>query len=354
MQKLVTRCSQKAGLPPGTLVHIGDRKRDDTRITLMDYSENGVKEKEADIKDEFFSNTEKSTVRWINVEGIHDISVMEYLGKRFGIHSLVLEDILNTGQRPKIEDYGNYIYIAVKVPAYDRSVEELVIEQESLIVVENYVITFGEKETDIFNPVRERIRQGVGKIRKMGADYLAYTLLDIIVDNYFIVLEELGERVEYIEDETAAKPSPDTLKEIHKLKRQMLFLHKSIWPLREVAGFLERGESSLFKEPMAVYIRDLYDHIIQVMDTTETLRDILSSILDIYLSSVSNRMNEIMKVLTVISTVFMPISFIVGLYGMNLRNMPEYDWPWTYPVVWLMIISTVCIMLVFFKKKKWL
>ena len=353
MNKIIKRRSIKAGLPPGSLIYTGENKSETIQIKLFNYSIDSFEEKVIDLNDVSFFSSEKSTVHWINVEGIHDVNTIEKLGSCFGIHPLVLEDILNTGQRPKIENYEGYTYIVVKMLFYDINLEEFTTEQESFILGENYVISFSERKVEIYNTVREEIRKGVGRIRKMGADYLIYNLLDTIVDNYFVVLDELSERIEDTEDELVTNPSKSTLQVIHKLKRQMLYLHKSVWPLREVINFLTRSETPLVKESVDVYIRDLYDHVIQVMDTTETLRDILSSMLDMYLSSVSNKMNEIMKVLTIISTVFIPLSFIVGLYGMNLTNMPEYNWPWMYPVVWVIMISIVISMLIFFKKKKW-
>ena len=340
-------------MPPGSLIHIGKRKKDKIKITQLCYSHDSFEENEIDIADTCLLSKRTASINWINVDGIHEVDILEKIGNCFGLHPLVMEDILNTEQRPKIENLGEYIYIVVKLLSYDNQLAEFATEQASFILGENLVISFNEQENAIFTPVREQIRQGIGRIRKLGADYLIYTLLDMIVDNYFVVLEELGEKIEDVEDELVTKPSPDTLQVIHKLKKQMLFLHKSVWPLREVLGSLERGETALINDSTDIYIRDLYDHVIQIMDTTETLRDILSSMLDIYLSSISNRMNEIMKVLTIISTVFIPLSFIVGLYGMNFENMPEYHWPWMYPAVWITMITIAGSMLVYFKKKKW-
>ncbi len=353
MNTVVKKRSIKAGLPPGSLIYTGDKKSEKIKIKLFNYSVDRFEEKVIDLNDVSSLQTEKNSVLWINVEGIHDVNTIEKLGSSFEIHPLVLEDILNTGQRPKIENYEGYTYIVAKMLFYDNKLGEFTTEQESFILGENYVISFSERKVEIYNTVCEGIRQGVGRIRKMGADYLLYNLLDVIVDNYFVVLEKLSDTIEDAEDELICNPSKDTLQGIHKLKRQMLYLHKSVWPLREVVSFLTRSETPLVKEPVDLYIRDLYDHVIQVMDTTETLRDILSSMLDIYLSSVSNKMNEIMKVLTIISTVFIPLTFIVGVYGMNLTNMPELNWPWTYPVVWVIMISIATLMLIFFKKKKW-
>ncbi len=353
MQKLVKSRSRTIGLPPGSLIHIGDKKRESTLMTLIDYTEESFEQNQIGLKELESLQTRETGIRWLNVEGLSDINVLETVGRVFNLHPLILEDILNTDQRPKIDVNDDYIYITAKKLFYDKTLGEFDIEQVSFILGKNYVISISEKDTDVFEPVIKRLQQGMSRFRKLGADYLAYSLLDVIVDNYFTVIEGFGEKVELVEDEMVVRTSRQTLRTIHKLKRQILFLHKAVWPLREVLSFLERGESLLVQDSTEIYIRDLYDHVIQVMDTTETLRDILSSMLDVYLSSSSNRMNEIMKVLTIISTVFMPLSFIVGVYGMNLRNMPELNWPWMYPFLWLFMICISVSMLIFFKRKKW-
>lgn len=343
---------QTAGLPPGSLVHVGEKKTDATTITLIRYSEKVFEERAIDLDGIPCPDGDAATVQWINVEGLSDVAMLEAVGKKFGLHPLVLEDILNTEQRPKLEDYGSYAYAVVKVLSR-QGTGEMVVEQESLVLGDGFVLTFAERDSDLFKPVIERLRLDVGRVRRAGADYLLYTLLDVIVDDYFVVLEELGEQIEAAEDELVAKPSSDTLKVIYGMKRGMLLLHKAVWPFREVVGALSRGGTSLMKEETDVYLRDLYDHVIQVMEIADTQRDMLSSMLDIYLSSTSNRMNEIMKVLTIISTIFMPLSFIVGVYGMNFVHMPELDMPWAYPVVWGVIALIAALMLYYFKRKRW-
>ncbi len=305
--------------------------------------------------EECFSFRDKPTVTWINVEGIHEVKVVEKLGSCFGLHPLVLEDILNTDQRPKMEVYGDYLYIVLKM-LYDgdenRPVEG---EQVSLILGSNFVISFQEgKEGDVFNPVRERIRGGKGVIRKMGSDYLVYSLIDIIVDHYFLILERLGEKIEVLEEELVAHPTTTTLQEIQKFKNQMTYVRRMVWPLREVISCLGRKESTLVKETTEIYLRDVYDHVVQAMDTIEVYREMLSGMLDIYLSSVSNRLNSVMKVLTIIATIFMPLTFIAGIYGMNFKHMPELEWRWGYPAVWLIVVIIGISMMIYFKKKKWL
>lgn len=355
MAKLIKKRSKKAGLPPGTLVHIGEKRAEGTKITLIDYDEATFQEREIKTVEECFPFREKPTVTWINVEGVHQVDVIEKLGNCFGLHPLVLEDILNTDQRPKMEIYGDYVYIVLKM-LYGSDTNRLVeAEQVSLILGSNFMISFQEgKEGDVFNPVRERIRSAKGLIRKMGSDYLAYSLIDTIVDNYFIILENLGEKIEFLEEELVAHPTTTTIQNIQKFKNGMIFLRRAVWPLREVVSSLGRRESPLIKETMEIYLRDVHDHTVQVMDTIEVYREMLSGMLDIYLSSVSNRLNSVMKVLTIIATIFMPLTFIAGIYGMNFKYMPELEWRWGYPGVWLIVVIIGISMLIYFKRKKWL
>lgn len=348
------RAAKELGLPPGTPVYVGERKDEKVRISVLDYDELKCDEKEVKEIEECYLFKDTSTVTWINIDGIHQVDLIEKIGRHFGLHPLIQVDIVNTEQRPKIEDFGSYIYVVLKMIYHDKNEDENKIEQVSLILGENFVISFQEKEGDIFNHVRERIRSGKGRIRKMKADYLAYVLLDAVVDNYFFVLEKTGEKIEELEDKVVSEPRPGTLQEIHKLKRGMIFLRRSVWPLREVISILERGESSLIQETSRIYLRDVYDHTIQVIDSVETFRDMLSGMHDTYLSSISNRMNEIMKVLTIIATIFIPLTFIAGIYGMNFRFMPELDWRWGYFAVWIVMIAVVVLMVFFFKRKKWL
>ena len=355
MAKLTKKRSRKAGLPPGTLIHIGEKKAEEMKITVIDFDEAHYQEKEIKTIEECFLFREMPTVTWINIEGLHQVEILEKLGECYGFHPLVLEDIVNTDQRPKMEDYGDYIYIVLKMLSHNGKSNEIVTEQVSIILGSNFVISFQEGgEGDVFNPLRDRIKAGKSRIRKMGADYLAYALLDAVVDNYFIVMEKLGENIELLEEKLVAHPTPETLRIIHHLKREMIFLRKAIWPLREVVSGLERGESSLFKDSTRIYLRDIYDHTIQVIDTIETFRDMVSGMLDIYLSSVSNRLNAVMKVLTIIATIFMPLTFIAGIYGMNFKYMPELEWKWGYPLIWLIMAGIGVSMLVYFKKKRWL
>ena len=346
--------SRKAGLPPGTLVHIGERKTESVKISVLDYDDQICHESELSNLEECFTCRERAGVTWLDIEGVHDARVLEKIGECFGLHPLVVEDILNTDQRPKVEDYGDYLYIVMRMLSDGGEQGLFSSEQVSLILGANFVLSIQEgAEGDVFEPVRSRIRTNKGQIRKLGADYLVYSLIDAVVDNYFIILEKTGERLEDLEEQLISEPVPETLHGIHRLKRDMIYLRKSVWPLREVLSTMQRRDSSLILASTVLYLRDVYDHTIQVIDTIETFRDMLSGMLDIYLSSISNRTNEVMKVLTVIATLFIPLTWIAGVYGMNFKQMPELSWTWGYPAVWGLMATVAAGMLVYFKKKKW-
>lgn len=354
MARFIKKVSAKAGLPPGTLVHIGERMAEKVKVTLIDYDSDHIEEREILDVLECLPFKDTSTVSWINVAGLHDTELVASLGSCFGLHSLHLEDVLNTGGRPKIEDYDNYILVVLKMLYHTENDDEIAAEHLSLVIGKNYVISFQEEYGDVFDRVRKLIRNGKGKIKKEGADYLAYLLIDAVVDNYFSVLETIGEAIEETEEVVLGRPGREIIQDIHRLKSDMLFLRKSIHPLREVIGELERGESDLIRQNTGVHFRDIYDHIIQVMDTLDTYRDILSNIMDAYLSSLSNRMNEIMKVLTIFATIFIPLTFLAGVYGMNFKHFPELRWYWAYPGFWIISIALAGIMLAMFRKRKWL
>ncbi len=346
--------SSKKGLDPGSLVYVGEPKVGTPRITVLDYDAENFLEKTAATCGECFAFRDTATVTWINVDGVHDPAIVEAIGGHFGLHALILEDILTTSQRPKLEDLGDMLYIVVRMLEYDEAKAEIGTDQLSLILGSNFVISFQEREGDMFDPVRDRIRRNKGRIRKLGPDYLAYALLDAVVDHYFTVLEKLGERIETLEEELVDDPRKETMHAIHGLKREMIYLRKSVWPLREVVAGLERAESGLIQKATDIFFRDVYDHTIQVIDNIETYRDMLSGMVETYLSSISNRMNEVMKVLTIISTIFIPLTFIVGVYGMNFDVMPELRWPWGYFLIWGIMLGLGGAMVVFFRRKKWL
>jgi len=332
---------------------VGERKAEEVKIRVLDYDKEQFEEKEIKAIEETFPFKDKSTVTWINIDGLHEIEVIEKLGSCFGLHPLLLEDILNTDQRPKMEDYGDYIFIVLKMLHYRENRDRIEAEQVSFILGSNYVISFQEVEGDVFPPIRARIRHNKGRIRKAGADYLTYTLLDAIVDNYFLILENIGEKIEITEQELAANPSPITLQSIRTLRNDLIFLRKSIWPLRELVNGLEHLESELVQEQTHAYLRDVYDHTIQIIDTLESYRDTLSGMVDIYLSSISNKTNEVMKVLTIFASIFIPLTFIAGIYGMNFEFMPELTWQWGYFALLGFMMLVGIFLLVFFKKRSW-
>ncbi|TFH24999.1 magnesium/cobalt transporter CorA [Candidatus Bathyarchaeota archaeon] len=354
MRRLIPRRSQKAGLAPGTIVHVGEKRYKPVKVSVINYNAIDFQEKEVSNVEEAYSLKDKSSVTWLNIDGVHKPEIIEQVGTHFGIHPLVLEDIANTGQRPKIDDFDEYIFVVLRMLRFDEKENETKTEQVSIVLGRDFVISFQELEGDVFDAIRERLRNNKGRIRKIGADYLAYTLIDAIVDNYFIILEKLGETIEDIEDKLVTNTSTETLRTIHDLKREMVFLRKSVWPLREVISRMERSESPLINKSTHIYLRDVYDHTIQVMDSVETFREMLSGMLDIYLSSVSNRMNEVMKVLTVIATIFIPLTFLAGIYGMNFRHMPELELPWSYPAILTLMFTVAILMVVYFRRKKWI
>lgn len=354
LYRLKRRGSKQAGLAPGTLVHIGEDRADLVKVTMLDYTKDLCQQKALQAVEECFTPLAPASTRWINVDGIHQLDIIEKLGTYYHLHPLALEDVVNTEQRPKLDDYEDNLFVVLKMFFYHEDTHVLEVEQVSLFVKEQLVISFQERPGDAFNPVRERLKNGKGKLRKQGADYLAYALIDAIVDQYFVIMERLGERVEDVQEELISNPNTQTLQEIHKLKREMLFLRRSVWPLREVINNLLRGESPLVSKNTMIYLRDVYDHTIQVIDAIETFRDMLSGMVDVYLSSVSNRLNEVMKVLTIIATIFIPLTFITGIYGMNWHYMPELEWHWGYFTV-LGVMAAIAIgMLIYFRRKKWI
>ena len=341
------------GLPPGTVIYSGEDQTAKVKITLLEYNEKEFIEKEFVDFDECMLHIKPDMVKWINVDGIHDTDLIQRIGEKFNIHSLTLEDIVNTDQRPKFEEYDNYLLSIMKMLSYD---SETHAEQLSVLLFDNNtVLSFQEVHGgDAFDIIRTRIRTSKGRVRKMGADYLAYCLVDAVVDLYFVILEKIGDRIEVLEEELVENPNRETMKFLHGMKREMIFLRKAVWPMRELINNFERCENKLIKKATRLFLRDLYDHTIRVIDTVETYRDLLSGMMDIYLSSVSNRMNEVMKVLTIITTIFIPLSFIAGVYGMNFENMPELHTRYGYYALWAVMITVAIGMVFYFKKRKWL
>lgn len=345
--------SAKSGLPPGTLIHTGLEKLQDAKITVIEYDTEKIKEYEADsfieCPDIHFS---KRTV-WINVNGVHEIELIQELENKYGLHPLVLEDIVNTAQRPKFEDYEKYYYIVLK--NFQKKDNIVTHEQISLILLSNLVISFQENvENDIFLNIKNRLLNNKGKIRTLKEDFLIYSLIDTVVDNYFSILEEYGEKIEEIEQEIDKNPDKETLNLIHKLKREIVTFRKSVWPLREVIISFERTSESITTNNTKIYFRDVYDHVINLLDIIETYRDLLSSLFDVYLLSISNKTNEVIRLLTVIGTIFIPLTFITSLYGMNFKFMPELEWHYGYFVVVGIMFLISFGMVYFFRKNKWI
>ncbi|BBM82582.1 magnesium/cobalt transporter CorA [Candidatus Uabimicrobium amorphum] len=339
----------KIGLSPGTLVYMGDKSETPVAINVFKaHTKSFTKLQEEELSD---SLSHLNQPVWLNVNGLHRIETIQLIGKHFNIHSLVLEDIVNPHQRPKMEEYPHYIYIVLKMLSYEEEKNTIETEQVSIILGKEFVLSFREKSGDVFNSVRNRLKSG--KIIDKGMTYLTYTLIDSIVDHYFLLLEEMREDLEELEDDLISNPQPENMHTIHNLKREIISLRKMVSPLREIVRKLQQ-DSSIVDENVRIYFRDVSDHIAQVIDQIETFREMLSSMLDIYLTSISNKMNEIMKMLTFISTIFIPLSFIVGVYGMNFKHIPELEWQWGYFCVWGIMITIVFSMLFYFKKKRWL
>ncbi|HKK20491.1 MAG TPA: magnesium/cobalt transporter CorA [candidate division Zixibacteria bacterium] len=360
MTRLQKKVSGKAGMMPGSLVYVGEKRTQSVKLQLMDFTETDLTEKLLDRPEDCLAFKDSGSVSWINVTGIHDVEIVKKIGELFGIHALILEDILNSGQRPKLEEAEDYLFLVIKMLYVKPRESRITSEQVSVIIGQNYVLSFQEQEMDVFDPVRDRIRKTVPRVRFSNTDYLAYALIDAVVDHYFAIVEHLGDRVEEMEERLVVRPSTEDLQSIHELKRELIFMRKAVFPLREVIGNLERTESSLVHRSTRIYLRDLYEHTIQVIDTVETLRDTVSGLLDIYLSSVSNRMNEVMKVLTIIATIFIPLSFLAGVYGMNFDtsasplNMPELHFPYGYIMFWVIALMVGFGLLWSFKRKRWL
>ena len=346
----------RPGTAPGTL-NAPEKRVEQVRITVMDYGPDRLEEKTITRVEQLFPYRDSPTVTWINIDGLHDVAALEAIGKHFGFHPLALEDVLNCGQRPKIEDYGEYHFMIMKSLLLGETLET---EQISFFLGGNYVITMQEVAGDSFEQVRERIRRGKGLIRRSGPDYLTYALIDALVDEFFPVLEKYGEQIENLEAEMLLEPSQATIQEIHRIKRELLMVRRSAWPERDVINAMQREESDVIRPETQVFLRDCYDHTIQVIDMLETYRELASGLLDVYLSSLSNRMNEVMKVLTIISTIFIPLNFIAGIYGMNYNpeasplNMPELNWYWGYPFALTLMATVAGLLVVYFRKKRWM
>lgn len=343
---------REIGAPPGTLVYNGQETNAKIKITLIEYNEYDFFEREFYDFDDCILHLRDNMVKWINVEGIHDTKLVEKIGKLYDIHPLTLEDIVHVDQRPKFEDYEHYFIAIMKMIMYDEGVNS---EQLSMILVKQTVISFQEPQGgDAFDIIRTRLRQSKGRVRKQGADYLLYALMDAVVDYYFVAIEKIGDAVAKIEEEIISEPKQQSLIELYKLKREVIYLRKQVWPLRDMLNNLLRSESQFISANTQLFYRDLQDHTMRVIETVENYRDLLSGIMDIYLSTNANKMNEVMKVLTIMSTIFIPVTFIAGVYGMNFEYMPELKSPYGYAAVWIIMLSVMGGLVVYFKRKKWM
>lgn len=353
------KAARKIGLQPGALVYVGAPREGRVSIEVFEYTATELREgHDAPVENALVTPAEGGIV-WVDINGVHDPSVIERIGRHYGVHDLNLEDILHTGQRPRVEETGKYVFVVMKMLRFDPAEGAIQTEQVSIVFGERFVLSFQEGRHDVLDPLQARLRKQVPRTRFLNADYLAYSIIDALVDNYFLVLEAIGERLEGLEDDLVSHPMASQLQSIHALKRELLFMRKSVWPLREAISILARSESRLIHDDTRVYIRDLYEHTIQVIDTVETYRDMVSGLLDVYLSSVSNRMNEVMKVLTMIATIFIPLSFLAGVYGMNFDrgspfNMPELGWPYGYILFWGLALLTVAGLIWFFRRRQWI
>ena len=353
-KKKVKNAARQVGLPPGTLLEKGAVRSEPVKVWVREYNGDSFSEQQREAASfDGQLSVRKDAVTWIHVTGVHSTAVVEKLGRCFGLHPLVMEDIVGANHRAKLEDYEEHVFLVAQA-VYHTEDGEYTSEQISIILGENYVVSFQESCHDLFAPVLARIKSGKGRICRLGADYLAYALIDTVVDYYFVMIEDLGEQIEQMEEQLVLEPERSMVSSIYALKNELLFMRKAVRPLREVLNSLERGDSRFFSDATLLYLRDVYDHIIQVLDTLETYREMVTGMLDIYLSSVSHKLNEIMKVLTIISTIFIPLTFLAGVYGMNFKYMPELEWRWGYPFIWAVMIVAALIMVRYFRRKQWM
>jgi len=351
--KIKTKVSKKIGLPPGSIIYVGEQKVEKVKITLTEYDEANVETYEIKSVDEIDPFTDTPQVTWVSVCGLHETDFLMQIGERFKVHPLVLEDILNTETRPKIEITDDYLFIVMKLITYNTEHKILESEQVSFILGDSFVFSFMERSDEIFNPIRERITNQLGKVRKRGSDYLLYVLMDVVVDQFFLALEKVDERIESLDDEVLNAPEKSQVEKIYNLKNLLLMLRRSAAPMREIVNQLIKDEGDLIDDSTEPYLRDLYDHTIHISESIELQREITTGLMETYLSMMSNKMNEVMKVLTVIATIFIPLTFIVGIYGMNFKYLPELEWPWAYFAVWGVMIAVTLAMLFYFRRKNW-
>ncbi len=356
---MVKKMSKKIGLSPGSVVYVGTPKTEKVTIDIIDYDQTNYEEKNNVTIEECLKYIITDTVTWINVNGVHDEEIVKNLCDHYEIHPLTQEDIANTGQRPKLEEFPDYIVLILKMLSLSEESEHIVSEQVSIVFGKNFVISFQEYAGDVFDRVRDRLKKTSPRLRFRRSDYLAYALADAVVDHYFLLLEHYSDISEELEQRTLTSPRKEDMETVHHIKRGLILIRRSVWPLREATGALAKLESTLIDESTRIYISDLYEHVLHVIDSVESIREMVSSLMDMYLSSISNRMNQVMKVLTIIATIFIPLSFFAGVYGMNFDtsspfNMPELSYKYGYLMFWGIVIVLGVGLLIFFKRKDWL
>lgn len=346
---------KKTGQSPGTPIYTGNAKNIEPHITAVFYDEHDFHKTTGSSLAECLSQKTEKGMLWLHVEGLNNSLLVGEITQRFNLHPLTVEDILNIAQRPKIEEFDNYIFTSLKMLIWNSKTTSFSTEQISLVIGKNFVLSFLDSKVAIFGNIYERLQaDSKQRLREKGSDYLAYRLIDTVVDQYFVVLENIGDKIEKLEQRIISEPTRGNAQSLYRLKHKLLVLRKAVWPMREVISHLLQIDSAFITPFTHLYVRDLYDHVVQAIDTVETFRDMLASILDIYLSSLSNRMNEIMKMLTIIATIFIPTTFIASVFGMNFHYMPGLDWHWGYPATLGGMLIITMVMLVYFWRKKWL
>tara|TARA_Y100001949_G_C15970292_1_gene323513 strand:- start:466 stop:1593 length:1128 start_codon:yes stop_codon:yes gene_type:complete len=351
----VSRKRPKTGLAPGSLIYTGQVYTDEIKIQVIDYTDDHIEEIEITEVAELERFNNPDTVTWINIQGLHDVEVISSIGKLMGLHPLTMEDILDTNQRPKVEEFEDHLYISMKMINHVEDHNKIDIEQVSIIAHKNFVICFQEKPGDVFNDIRTRLRNGKGRARKRAADYLSYMLIDVIIDFYYETLDQVWNKIERLDDLVVRRPDRIELNDIQVIRRDLIQLRRYMYPVRDVVHSISNSQGQFFSDQTLMFVRDSYDHAVQVVENLDTYREILNSVMDLYLSQLSNKMNEVMKVLTVMSSIFIPLTFIAGIYGMNFEHMPELGWAISYPVgFWSLIGVVAVIMVIFMKSRKWL
>lgn len=341
-------------LPPGSLIFTGEQKTSSPELEVFQYDRDHLTEQVVPTIEHALRLRADAGVFWLNITGLHDTQLIGSVGQSFDLHPLILEDILNTSQRPKKEEFQSGLFLVIKILTYDEATSRISTEQCSLFLGDRYLLTFQERSIGAFEGVRERIRTARGRIRDAGPDYLAYALMDAVVDNYFFVLERIEDRIETLEEEVLNDPSSETLATLNTVRRELLYLRRSVSPLREVIGGLQRGEGPLVQANTLPYLKDLYDHIIQIVEAVDSYREMLSGFLDIHMNAQSNRMNEVMKTLTLFASIFIPLTFLAGVYGMNFDVLPEIHFAYSYPIFWLVALGMGVGMVLYFRRKNWL